>query len=154
MVSAKKLVLFVIVALVAACSDRDDEDCSLVLCEANEIIRLEFLVNGTNPLADGTYSREDVSIIGKTPEPLEVAILTDITGATEALLEVKSPDWIPGEYFYTVTLGDDWSVPIEVRFTRSKSNDPCCGERLEILSLESDAYQVEGNTGFYTVILQ
>jgi hypothetical protein len=154
MVSAKKLVLFAVAALFVACSGSDDEDCSLVLCEANEIIRLEFLANGTNPLSDGTYSRADVSIIGKTPEPLEVAIRTEVSGASGALLEIISPDWIPGEYFYTVTLGDDWSVPIEVRFTRSKSNDPCCGDRLEILSLESDEYQVEGKIGFYTVILQ
>ncbi|MDX1332447.1 MAG: hypothetical protein R3252_05395 [Robiginitalea sp.] len=155
MVSTKKYVLVLISALfVMGCSDDDDAGCSLVLCAANEIIRLEFLADGSNPLADGTYASGEVSVDGKTMEPLEVAIRTDVAGTTSALLEIFSPDWEAGAYSYTVGLGEDWSVPIEVRFTKSKSTDPCCGERLEILSLDSSSYPVEGQIGYYTVVLR
>jgi hypothetical protein len=153
MAPAKKHVLFAMAALMA-CSGSDDEDCSLALCAANEIIRLEFLVDGTNPLSDGTYSMDDVTIAGKTAEPLEVAIRTDVSGSARALLEIISPEWNPGTYFYTLSLGEDWSVPIEVRFTKSKSTDPCCGERLEILGLDTGSYPVEDQIGYYTVVLQ
>jgi len=155
MVSVKKYVILSLAALLfIACSDNDDEDCSLVLCAANEIIRLEFLADGSNPLSDGTYSPEEVSVNGKTMEPLEVVIRTDMAGTTSALLEIYSPDWEPGTYSYTVGLGEDWTVPFEVRFTKSKSTDPCCGERLEILNLDSDNYPVEGKIGYYTVVLR
>ena len=155
MVSAKKQILLSILALFTmACSDSNDEDCSLVLCAANEIIRLEFLVDGNNPLSDETYSIDEVTVDGKTMESLEVTIRTNAEGSSGALLEIISPDWDPGTYFYTVALGADWSVPIEVRFTNSKSNDACCGERLEILGLESSDYPVEDQIGFYSVILQ
>ena len=156
MVSVKKHILLPIITLFAlACSsDSNETDCSLVPCEANELIRLEFLIDGTNPLSDETYSIDEVSVIGKTMEPIEVAIRTNTGGATGALLEIISPDWDSETYFYTVELGADWSIPIEVRFTKSKSNDPCCAERLEILSLVSSRFQVEGQIGFYSVILE
>ena len=150
----KTILLFVLILFGTSCSEDKEANCDTVLCAANEIIRLEFLADGSNPLADGTYTSNDISVQGKTPEPLEITILTDVQGSTEALLEIRSSDWDSGTYFYTIELGEDWSVPFEVRFTVSKSNDPCCGDRLEILNLVSNTFRVEKQVGFYTVFLQ
>jgi hypothetical protein len=124
-----------------------------VVCLADEIIRLEILVEGVNPLANGTYTEADISVSGKTPEPIEFALLSDTQGSVPGLLALSSPEWEPGEYFYTIDLAEDWSIPISVRFTKSKSNDPCCGVRREILSLESSDFPTEDNISYYTVFL-
>ena len=155
MASAKKIILFFVLILFGlSCSNDKEANCATVLCVANELINLEFRIDGNNPLADETYTLSDISVMGKTMESLELSVLTEVPESTGALLEVYSSDWDSGAYFYTIELGEDWSVPIEVRFTKSKSNDPCCGDRLEILSLNSSAFQIEDQIGFYTVILQ
>lgn len=150
----KTILLFVLLLYGISCSNDKEANCAAALCVANEIIRLEFLSDGSNPLADGTYTSNDISVQGKTLEPLEVTVLTNVQGSTEALLEIRSTDWDSGAYFYTIELGEDWSVPLEVRFTLSKSNDPCCGDRLEILNLVSNTFRVEDQVGFYTVFLE
>jgi len=154
MALAKKTILLLVLLLYGiSCSDDKEANCDAALCVADEIIRLEFLSDGSNPLADGTYTSNDISVQGKTPEPLEVTVLTNVQGSTEALLEIRSTDWDSEAYFYTIELGEDWTIPLEVRFTLSKSNDPCCGDRLEILNLVSNTFRVEKQVGFYTVFL-
>lgn len=146
-------VLLALLMLLAGCGDDDGPDCSAVLCVPDEIIQLEILVGGENPLADGSYTEPDISVSGKTTEPIAFEVLPGAAGASPALLALSSPEWEPGEYFYTIELAADWSIPISVRFTRSKSNDPCCGDRREILSLESSEYPTEDNINYYTVRL-
>lgn len=141
--------LFALMLLLAGCGDDDRPDCAAVLCVADETIQLEFLMDGKNPLADGTYEESDIAVSGKTEEPIDFALLP----GSPVLLSVNSPEWEPGEYFYTIELGADWSVPVSVRFTKPKSNDPCCEDPLEILNLESAGFRTEKRISYYTVFL-
>lgn len=154
MASAHKFILFFVLLLYCTgCSDSKEADCSSVLCVADETISLEILLDGENVLADGTYTVEDISVTGKTQEPLSIQVVTDIQGGPRALLLIDSPDWTPGEYFYTIQLGEDWTIPVAVLFTEPKSNDPCCGDRLEILNLVSSEFPTENNLSYYTLTL-
>lgn len=146
--------LLALFLLYAGCGDDDGPDCSGVVCLADEIVRLEILVAGVNPLANGTYTEADITVSGKTPEPIDFAILPAEQAGIAGLLAISSPEWEPGEYFYTIELAEDWSIPISVRFTKSKSNDPCCGIRREILSLESSDFPTEDLISYYRVILR
>ena len=137
--------------LSTACSDTDDADCELVLCAPNQVISLELLVDGTNVLADRTYTLEDISVTGTNDEELNLLVRESEFGGPEALLEISSFDWKVGSYSYLIRLGNDWMFQVEVEFT--SSSDPCCRQFLIIRELTSPTLTVLKNTSYFTIIL-
>ncbi len=133
-----------------ACSETD-VDCSLVLCAPDQILSLELIADGTDVLAEGIYRLEDISLTGDHDALPEFAIRQSEFGGPEALLEIRSADWSKGSYTYTLELGNDWLVELEVDFT--SSTDPCCGQSLIIRALTSGTAMVEEKSGYFTIVL-
>ncbi|MCX2718005.1 hypothetical protein [Lentiprolixibacter aurantiacus] len=150
-----KKILLLIISISFFLSCGDNVDCSMVSCAAGDIIRLEFVSNEENVINNGTYTEENITVTGDITEDLDVQVFSETQGATEGLLEINNFDWRPGEYAYTIRLGNDWEIDLEVTFSLS-GNDPCCGNRLIITDLSAGAFQLEQTTfsSFYTIILE
>ncbi len=135
------------------CLEEKDIDCSLVLCAAGDSINLELISEGQNVISNGTYTLENIEVIGATTEELQVKVFSNTQGTTTGYLEISSLNWKPGSYSYTILLGIDFEIDISVTF--ALTTFPCCGDRLEIRELTSRnaivAYRE--NSGFFTVIL-
>lgn len=148
--------LFVLVALTFLFSCKNETvDCSLVLCAAGDAIRLELIENGENVITNGTYTESNITVSGEVMENLQIRVLPNTQGATSGLLEINNFDWQPGQYTYTIQLGNNWIFDVEASFTLT-GNDPCCGDRLTLTALSADNFAVERGTysSFYTIILQ
>jgi hypothetical protein len=146
---------FLVLILVCSCNNEKTEDCSLVLCAAGDAIRLELIYNGENLISNGAYTESNISVIGDAMENLQIRVLPNVQGATSGLLEINNFDWQPGEYAYTVELGDDWVINLSVTFDLT-GKDICCGDRLVITTLSAGNLTVEQlpNSSFYSIILE
>ncbi len=128
----------------------------MVLCVAGEAINLEFLSNGENLIANRTYTANNILITGDLVESLNIRVLDNVGGGTTTgLLELNNFEWQPGQYNYSVRLGDEWVIDIEVTFSLSE-DFPCCGRHLIITDLNAGDFTVERTTysSFYTVVLE
>ena len=150
----KSLIVILVYSILLSCKDEND-DCSLVLCAPGDAIRLELINNDANVISNGTYDETNISVDGDVLENLQIRVLPNVQGATSGLLELNNFDWRPGEYAYTVALGNDWLIDLLVTFGLA-GNDPCCGDRIIITRLSAGNFTVEQlpNPSFYTIILE
>ena len=150
----KIFVFFIVITSLYSCKN-ESVDCSLVLCAAGDAIRLELIENGENVITNGTYTESNITVSGEVMENLQIRVLSNTHGASSGFLELNNFDWQPGQYTYTIQLGNNWIFDVEASFTRT-GNDPCCGDRLTIMALSAGNFAVERGSysGFYTVILE
>ena len=134
-----------------ACGD-EAVDCSLVMCRGNETIRLELIRNGSNVLADGTYTENEILIIGDLGETGTIRILSGLQGGTEALLDIDDPQWDPGmDYSFQMQLGTEPAIGFTAEFGISEGE--CCGGFRIFENITSPDVQVQENPGYFTLIL-
>ena len=127
-------------------------DCSLVLCRGNETIRLELIRDGSNVLADGTYTENEILITGDLGETGTIRILSGLQGGTEALLEIEDPEWDPGmDYSFQMHLGSEPAIGFDAEFGISEGE--CCGGFRIFENVTSSDVQVRENPGYVTLIL-
>ncbi|NNJ89311.1 MAG: hypothetical protein HKP53_07900 [Eudoraea sp.] len=149
-----RIILFTLISFaLISCSEEKNTDCSLVLCAADDSIKLELIADGENVISNGTYSLENIDVSGNSAEEIRIQVFPDTQGATTGLLEISSVDWQAGTYSYTISLGTDYEFDLEVTF--GTTSDPCCGDRLTVRMLNSDEVfiEVEAYSSFYTIIL-
>jgi hypothetical protein len=140
--------------LLGGCSGETAEDCSLVLCAGNESVYLEIILEGNNVLSAPDYLPSEISITANGAQSLpEIQLLTELIGASEALLELHNYDWAAGAtYSYFLELGNDYRIPLSISFARSGTG--CCGGSLRISELNSPNFTVEKQPGgFYRLVL-
>lgn len=130
----KLLILFSFLFLFN-CDNLKTEDCSTVLCVADfSVLYLELIEVNTNDniLANESYSIADIKI----QDDSSVTLAIDSTSFEVTTLRLRNDEWTVGMYEYTLLIGDDFEIPIEIDLALS-GGQGCCSnilvaERLNI----------------------
>ena len=147
---------FYFLFFVLACSCTDElsrPDCSLVLCATNETIQLEILQNGTNILASGGITTEDVTVTSSSEEQVWHAVYNNTHCAVESLLTISLFAQRAAPYSYSIDIQSSIIFDIEVVYELS-GEDPCCGQRLLIRELTSMDVAVTAMPGHFRIELE
>ncbi|SFR39975.1 hypothetical protein SAMN04490243_1590 [Robiginitalea myxolifaciens] len=143
-------ILITIAAVLQGCSETTI-DCSTVLCVGDSPIRLELIENGTNLLADPTYTEADFSISGDVGTEVTIFLSRGLQGNTEALLEISDSSWQPGNGTFSLSLPGDRSIDFSTVF--GETTGECCGGALTVEQLQSQQVPVSSNAGYFTLTL-
>ncbi len=143
-----KYVVASFMILCATCCPEDD--CAAVLCEGPPTLAFEIFENGENVFLNGTYTVEDINIIGANAENLEV----NLSNASEpnSTLLLFSNSWSPGTFDFEVQFATDTSVTLLVEIINSPP-EGCCGGIARLASLTINGSIQERENGFFTVNL-
>ncbi|MDC6365674.1 MULTISPECIES: hypothetical protein [Flavobacteriaceae] len=145
--------ILLVTCFTSCLNDDDVIDCSTVLCEASSGFYLEIIKNGEDVFANGTYTKEDVSIVGQDSEDLIIDVLTDLPGKTEALLNFINVNWSKGPYEYTINLGTEDSFQITGEFAQEGKASDCCGILVFVETIAIQGASITDESGIYTVTL-
>jgi hypothetical protein len=70
-----------------------------------------------------------------------------------SILLLYDRNWKEGNYTYSINLGDDWIIPLNLEFEISKGD--CCGGLVGITALSSSKFTIEKQPGgFYRIVLE
>ncbi len=120
--SYKKVHFYLMICFVflfTGCNDNPKEDCAAVLC-ASQYLAIELVdIEGTNLIANGTYSLEDIKVlkdnvqVNEFPNPSGALIIIFISG-TE------------GANTYQVSLGDTETNTLVLTLLQNNPGGECC----------------------------
>ncbi len=129
-----KLLFLLSLVFIFNCESLQKEDCSTVLCVGNfSVLYLELIDESTEEnILEERYSIADIQLVDDT----EVALVIDSTSFPVTTLQLRNDDWTVGTYQYTLLIGNDFEIPIEIDLALSGGSGCCSNiliaERLNI----------------------
>jgi hypothetical protein len=112
--------------LLLSCND-DAIDCSTVLCAGPPVFFFKILNNGEDVIENGSYSIESISISGTDEDSFILEIRTWQTSSEEITgVFINNESWMPQTYEMTLSLGTDFSIPIDIEIGLTEA-ESCCG---------------------------
>lgn len=150
----KKVFIGVLFLSFIFCCEDDKIDCSAVLCLGPPSIGLDIIADATNVFSNGTYTLDDVTIVGETTTGTILSLESDLDNTQNPILFVQNPDWTEGKYSYTLLIGNDSQFELKATFIELEAvNSSCCGNVAFLQNLEIDGNPAQMANGIFTISL-